>query len=111
MGQADEAFPVFFLNFHRAVVEQPAILQRRVPSQNTSLHGDIDPRPIHVLNLRVEIEELSMNVRLGKTVFFDDGSRFRVDPHSSSQLHGNIVMFKINDHKISPLVKTLSRLT
>ncbi len=83
MGQADEASPVFFLNFRRAVVEQPAILQGRIPSQNTSLHGAIDPRPIHILNLRVEIEELGMNVRFGKAVFFDDGSRFRVDPHSS----------------------------
>jgi len=66
MGQADEASPVFFLNFRRAVVEQPAILQRRVPSQNASLHGDIDPCPIHVLDLRVEIKELGMNVRFGK---------------------------------------------
>ena len=110
MGQADEASPVFPLNFRRAVVEQPAVLQRRVPSQNTSLHGDIDPCPIHVLDLRVEIEELGMNVGFGNAVFFDDGSSFRVDPHSSRQLHGNIVMFKINDHKISPLAKKTQRL-
>jgi len=75
------------------------------------LHGDIDPCPIHVLDLRVEIKELGMNVRFGKAVFFDNGSSFRVDPHSSRQLHGNIVMLKINDHKIPPLAKTLSRLT
>jgi hypothetical protein len=101
MGQPDESPAVFFLNFRRTVVEQPAILQCCIPSQNTSLHSDVDPRPIHVLDLRVEIEELGMNVRFGNAVLLDDGSNFRVDPHASRQLHGNIVMLKIDDHEIA----------
>src|SRR5215475_10577721 len=86
VGQADKASGIFFLNFRRAVVKQPTILQGRIPSQNTSLHGNMNARPIHILDLRVEIEELGMNVGLSNAVLLDDGSSFRVDPLASRQL-------------------------
>src|SRR5262245_7712899 len=101
VGQTNEAPRICFLNFRRTVIEQMTILQRRVPSQDTSLDGEIDASPIHVLNLRVKIEELAMDVGLRNTVLFDDGSSLCVDSHALRQLDGNIVMFKIDDHEIS----------
>ena len=83
---------ISFLIF--ASVKHAAVFQGGVPSQDTCLHGNVDPRPIHVADLRVEIEKSGMNVRLGRAVLFDDGFSLCVYPLSSRQFDGNIVMLK-----------------
>ena len=98
MRQTNKAVSIFFLNFRRAVVQQPAVFQRRIPFQNAALNRDVDPGPVHVLDLRVQVEQLGMNVRLGHAALFNDGFSLRIDPHSSCQFDGNVVMLKIDDH-------------
>src|SRR6185503_6048515 len=55
----------------------------------------IDPRPIHVGNLRVEIEQLRMYRRVAGThgIF-----PRRVHAQPPAKFSGNIVMFEIDDH-------------
>src|SRR2546422_3368125 len=98
MGQTDEAASVLFLNLCGVVVDNPAILKRRVPTQNTAQHGDIDPTSIHILDLRLEVKQLRMNVGLRDAILFNDSSSGSIDPHSSRQLDRDVVMLKINNH-------------
>src|SRR6266498_3861158 len=99
MCQSDEPSGKILLRSCRAVVDQPAILQGRIPAEDATLHCHIDADAIHVADLRLEIEELRMHRRIPR---FHRLFLRRVQAKTSSQLRRYVVVLEIDNHDFPP---------
>ncbi len=95
MSQADESPGKVFLQLRCAIVDQLTIFQSRIPAENATLHGNVDPDAIHIRNLCFNIEKLGMHSRIPSLHRLFP---CRVNSQSPSELDRNVVMFEVDDH-------------
>src|SRR5918992_3824011 len=99
MRQAYKTAREISLCLRATCVDQLTIFQWRIPAENTTLHRDVYAHPIHVPDLRREVEELRMDGRISRL-----HGRFlcRIQAEASSQFSWYIVMLEVHNHDLPP---------